>query len=207
MTPAVQLAPAAKLLGHVFCVKLNGEAAESASEPAAKLFELVTVTVCASEDWPGVTAAKFKLDGLTFNAGGRTPVPARATVCVRSKSETVRVPVCPPAWLGAKKTENAQLACPVSCVPQLLDAWNAPLAETAIEVSGRSPLLVKLTVCAGESCPTTVPGKLSAVAPSASVGSAAPVPPSATVCVPAPSMNVSVPADAPDRVGANSTIT
>ncbi len=70
-----------------------------------------------------------------------------------------------------------------------------------MEVSGTPPLLVSVTVCAAESCPSTVLGKVSEVGESASVGAASPVPLSATVCVPAASVKVSVPVAAPACAG------
>ena len=82
---------------------------------------LLTVSVKAELATPTCCPAKLKLDGLTPIAGGCTPVPFRATVCVRSASETVSVPAWPPSWLGAKTTLIEQLAGPVSWVPQLLD--------------------------------------------------------------------------------------
>src|SRR5579863_130770 len=75
-----------------------------------------------------------------------------------------------------------------------------------IEVSGSAPELVNDTVCTVESCPSTVPGKLKDVFPRVSVGGAAPVPLSATVCFPSVSIKVSVPVTGPVTVGVNSTL-
>ena len=77
----------------------------------------------------------------------------------------------------------------------------------AIEVSGKSPMLVKVIACAADCCPSGVAEKLSEAEFSTSVGAAAPVPLKATVCVPAPSVKVSVPATTPICVGVNSTCT
>lgn len=82
---------------------------------------LLTVSVCGWVATPSCCAVKLKLEGLTPNAGGCRPVPERATVCVRSASETFKAPVWLPVWLGAKITLMAQLACPANWVPQLFD--------------------------------------------------------------------------------------
>ena len=70
-----------------------------------------------------------------------------------------------------------------------------------IEVSGTPPLLVSVTVCALDSCPITVFAKLNVAGESTSVGTAKPVPLSATLCVPSVSVKVSLPVTAPVAVG------
>ena len=70
-----------------------------------------------------------------------------------------------------------------------------------MEASGTPPLLVSVTVCALDSCPVTVPVKVSVVVESASVGAASPVPLSATLCVPGASVKVSAPVAAPVCAG------
>ena len=61
-------------------------------------------------------------------------------------------------------------------------------------------------VCTGEDCPVTIPPKLSEVAERLSVGGAQPKPLNATVCLLAPSVNVSVPVATPRWVGAKANI-
>lgn len=100
---------------------------------------------------------------------------------MRIKSEIVRIPVCTPGALGSNTTPIEQLEFPASCVVQLLDSWNGPLAASAIEVSGIPPLLVRETVCCAEASPTMVPEKVSDMGESVSVGGAAPFPLSSTV--------------------------
>jgi hypothetical protein len=83
--------------------------------------EFVTVNVNGALAEFTCCAAKLRLVGLTLIAGGVSPDPVSATVCVRSKSETVSVAVWPPTWVGANTTEIEQLAGPVNWVPQLFD--------------------------------------------------------------------------------------
>ena len=61
--------------------------------------------------------------------------------------------------------------------------------------------------CVADSCPETVTGKLREAVLRLSVGAAAPFPLNATVCVPVPSTNVSVPVADPACVGAKVTCT
>jgi len=84
---------------------------------------------------------------------------------------------------------------------------NSPLTENRMELSAKSPVLVTVTVCAGESCPSAVSWNVSELGIRLSVGAAAPLPLSNTVCVPALSAKVKVPAAAPDCVGVNVTFT
>jgi len=115
---------------------------------------LVTVSVNGGLATPGCCTPKFKLAGLTLNAGGSKPVPDRATVCVCSASLTVSQPVWVPAAVGAKYTLIAQLEFEefaASWPLQLSDSVNGPLIVNVIPVNGRSQVLARLTVCASES--------------------------------------------------------
>src|ERR1035441_6871533 len=98
-----------------------------------------------------------------------------------------------------------QTAPAASCVPHVFDSWNCALAEMEIDVSSRPPEFVIVTVCAEESWPSGVGGKESDAGLRTSMGGEAPVPPSSTDCVPAPSVKVSRPEAGPASVGANST--
>jgi hypothetical protein len=155
---------------------------------------------------PTACAGKLNEIGFTLIWGGRIPIPERPTVCgcARVRSEIVKAPVCTPAAEGSNMTPMEQLEFATSWVVQLLDSWKGPLTASAIEVNGTPPLLVSEIVCNAEVCPTMVPGKASEVAESVSVGGAAPLPLSPTVCVPALSTTVSVPVAGPATVGANS---
>lgn len=62
---------------------------------------LIIVSVNGALATPTCCPAKLKLDGLTPIAAASTPVPARATVCVRSASLIVSVPVWLPSCVGA----------------------------------------------------------------------------------------------------------
>src|ERR1700722_13869314 len=73
-------------------------------------------------------------------------------------------------------------------------------------VSGRSPVLVSVTVCAPESWPTAVDANVIAVGDRISVGAAAPVPLNSTDCVPAPSINSRDPSACPTVVGAKANV-
>ncbi len=75
---------------------------------------LLTVSVCAALATPNGCAANVKLAGLALKTAGARPVPLSATVCVRSASLTVRVPVCTPSCVGANTTLMVQLAGPAS---------------------------------------------------------------------------------------------
>ena len=81
---------------------------------------LLTVSASGELAAPTCCAGKFKLDGLTPIAGGARPAPESATVCVRNASETVNMPVCAPAAVGANTTPIEQLAFAANCAPQLL---------------------------------------------------------------------------------------
>src|SRR5579863_6523561 len=98
-----------------------------------------------------------------------------------------------------------QTAPAASSDPQLLETWNCALTESEIEVSGKPPEFVSVTFSATESWPLDVDGKESDMGLRTSLGGAAPVPLSSTVCVPAPPVKVSRPDAEPSCVGANST--
>jgi hypothetical protein len=168
---------------------------------------LVIFSVCVLEE-PTATMPKLRLAGLTVKAGASSPVPDKATVFGESEalSVTVSVPLAAPAAVGRKNTLIVQLEAAARLRLQLLVAVNGPLAAVAIEVRAAPPLLVSDTVSTAESWSRTVPGKVSDVAESVSVVAVSPLPLSATCCVPAESVNVSVPVAAPAALGINWTI-
>lgn len=100
----------------------------------------------------------------------------------------------------------AQLEFAARLAVQSLVCWKGPLTEITIKVNGTPPLLVSVTVCALESCPTTVAAKVSVVGEIASVGAASPVPLNATLWVPGASVKVSVPVAAPVCAGVKVTV-
>ena len=114
------------------------------------------------------------------------PRPERLTVCVDGEalSVTVSVPVRGPAAVGAKAIWRVQEALTASVVPQVF-AVIVKFVEMAVfeSVSGSPPLLVSVTVCAAELCPTPVaPNATVPSGASDTPGAAVPTPVSATVC-------------------------
>ena len=84
--------------------------------------ELLILSVSGEPAWPTGRVEKESSVGVTLITAGCSPVPARATVCVRITSETVRLPLMAPAVEGANTTAITQLAWPVSEVPQVFDS-------------------------------------------------------------------------------------
>ena len=107
---------------------------------------LVTVSVAGALATPTDCTGKFKLGGDTVMVGGNSPVPESGTFWVWMRSETISVPDWTPAAVGAKTTLMEQLDWAANWVPQLVETWKAPLAEAAMEVRARSPLLARVTV-------------------------------------------------------------
>lgn len=165
--------------------------------------ELLIVRVRGALVWPTSCEPNARCAGATEITGGCRPVPESATVWVCIASETVRTPGWLPGDAGVNITLMSQLALPIRVVPQLLVDRNPWLALIEIEVSGRSPLLVSVTICDADCCPTMVPGKFNESGESPSVGVVAPLPLSATVWVPALSMSVSIPEIGSACVGLN----
>src|SRR3954471_10590714 len=97
---------------------------------------------------PTCCAGKLKLVGLTDSEGGRRPVPLSEMVWPLFRiSATVNAPVCVPCCVGAKETASEQLECAASISVHWFVKWNGPAMLAAIRVRGRSPLLVRVTVC------------------------------------------------------------
>jgi uncharacterized membrane protein len=139
-TPAEQLAPAAKPSVQVFCTRLKGDAVVSASEVAAELPLLVSVTVCAALEAPGATTGKTSCAGLTFNPVEDCPVPVRGTVTDATPEvdeETTSEVVAPPAAVGVKITGTVQLPPLASVEPQVVVPVEKFLAETPVSESQR----------------------------------------------------------------------
>ena len=162
---------------------------------------LLILSVIGGAGWPTGCAEKESCVGVTPIAGGCSPVPESAMVCVRMASETLRFPFMLPITVGRKHD-----AYDAACMARQLSSAGTRFLKTSadcepIEVRGRSPLLVRVTFCAADCCPVAVAGKLSDVGESASVAAVAPVPLRATVWVPAASTSESVPVAAPACVG------
>ena len=165
---------------------------------------LVSVSVCGVDVRPTPTLPKAIEAGLRETPGGATPVPVMATVCEWTTSLTVSVAVRVPVAVGVKMTENAQLLCPASEVPQLFTTLKSPgVMDAAMSVSGTSPALVSVTCCAALVVVICCCANVRDAGESVSVAGAWPVPVSAAVCVPMLSVMLSVPLRAPAAVGVN----
>ena len=91
-------------------------------------------------------------------------------------SATVSAPLCDPTWVGAKRTEIAQLEAFARTVVHLLLNSNGPLTDTAMPPSAASPLFVRVTSCQSECLPVSVGENDSDVVERVSVGGFAPTP-------------------------------
>src|ERR1700761_4153039 len=79
-----------------------------------------------------------------------------------ASSVSVSVPLTAPAAAGVKTMTRLQEDAAASVEPQLLDAiWKPALIAMLEMCSARPPLLVSVSVCAGELRPTPVAGKVS----------------------------------------------
>jgi hypothetical protein len=139
-------------------------------------------------------------------------VPARVTVWLRvwavlaALAVRVNTPVSGPGVVGLKTICRVQLALTASVVLQVLAARLKLAAMAgAASVSGRPPLLVRVSVWAGLARPTPVAAKVSVVGVSETPGGAAPVPVRAMVWVRNWSATVSVAVRVPVAVGVNVT--
>ena len=120
---------------------------------------LLTVSVCGALGTPGCWFVKVRLVGLTLKAGGESPVPLKATVCVRRASAIGQRAGDRTYLRGSKDHADGADRAAANCVPQVLDTWNWALTEMAIEVSGKPPEFVSVTFSAAESWPSDVGGK------------------------------------------------
>src|SRR5580658_7250392 len=112
------------------------------------------------------------------------PVPVRLVVWppLGASSVRVSVPETAPAMVGEKTTTRLQLAAGESVELHVEDAiMKSALRAVFARCSGRPPLLVSVSVCAGALRATPVPGKLSDAGLSETPGGATPVPLSDTV--------------------------
>jgi len=87
-------------------------------EPPVLLIVSVSGKAACPIGWTG----KASCAGVTLMTGGCSATPERAILCVRSASETLRLPLMLPIVVGANTTLIAQLAWPVNWVPQVLDS-------------------------------------------------------------------------------------
>jgi hypothetical protein len=168
---------------------------------------LVIVTVLATLGTFICSLPKATVVADKLISGGFSPVPASFTDCARMASEISSVPVSDPATLGENVTVTAHDEPAANWPPQLLTALKSVLpaeleTDVPMLVSGSPPLLVIVTVNAGEVCPSTVDAKLKLVVESVSVGPSTPVPVSAALSVPTLEFTLRLPVAGPAAVGA-----
>jgi hypothetical protein len=170
---------------------------------------LVTVTV-----WPELLPPRAitpKFNALVDSVTGAVPVPLRLTFCGLFEALSVKVsePLAAPAAVGVNETPTAQLAPPVTGVPQVLpEIAKGPLMPTVEMVSDVLWRLVSVTVTAALVLPTATVPKFSELADRVTgEPELLPVPLRLTVCGPpgAESVKVSVPVAAPVAVGVKVT--
>lgn len=214
ITPAEQLAPAANVAPQVVCDTLKGAAVVSASEVAAELPLLVSVTVCAALEEPGATMGKINCEGLTLIPVKDCPVPVRGTVTDATPEvdeETTSEAIAPPASAGVKITRTVQLAPLASVAPQVVVPVEKLEAETPVIwkptlAIDAPPVLLTVSVCGELAAPTVCPVKVRLAGLTLMIAGLRPVPLSATVCVSSASLMVKVPVWAPAAVGTNRTL-
>ena len=108
VTEAVQLAPAARLLGQVEVTVKSLGLLETLVTVNAVDWLLVRITVCGALDVPIAWLAK--VNGVGLATAATTPFPVRLTVGLTlALSLIVSVPIRVPATAGVKKTEIVQL--------------------------------------------------------------------------------------------------
>jgi hypothetical protein len=204
VTPIVQLVPAATLAPHVLLATANPALAAMPAKFNATVCLFVKVTVLAVLVPPTATVPKLKL--LVESVTGALPVPVRLTVCglVIALSANVRTPEAGPRAAGMNVTPTWQLAPAATLAPHVLLATaNGPLTVILVTLRATFRRFVTVTVLAGLVLPTANVPKLKLVDDRLTGG--LPVPASATFCVPALSVIVTVPETEPTTVGANVT--
>ena len=217
-TPTVQLAPAPRLTVQVLLTRAKGAVARSASELAATLAELVTVTVCAALDWPGATTEKLNCAGCTLRPVEDWPAPVSGTLVAATPGldeEITSAAAAPPAIEGVKTTCTVQLDPLASVAPQLVALQMAlpqensladwPVIAKPILAIGAPPVLLTVSVWAALAWPTVCAAKVKEEGLTPNAGGSRPVPARATVWVRSASVMVSVPVWFPAWTGAKTT--
>jgi hypothetical protein len=161
-TPTVQAAPAGRLAAQVFWVNANPVLTVTASCVAAKLLELLMVTVCAALDVPTAVAAKLNCAGFTFSPAAAFPAPLNGTVtgfAPRVEEEIVSPATLSPAVTGVKITWTVQLPPATSVAVQVVAPVAkllafAPVIWNPTLVAATPPVLVIVKVCGALTTPT-----------------------------------------------------
>lgn len=152
------------------------------------------------------TTTELKFSELGENVTGSDPVPLRFTACglVSAESVNVSTPVAHPSAVGVKVTPTVHVPPAAILVPQLFDEIaNGPLVATPPRLSAAFSRLVKVTVFAALVSFTAMLPKLRLVGDK--LTGLLPLPERLTVCVPALSVMVTVPAAEPSAAGVNVT--
>jgi len=123
VTPAAQLAPAARLVPHVLLAIAKGPLIPRLEMVRAVLWRLVSVMVTAALVLPTATVPRF--NELADRVTGELevpPVPLRLTVCglFPALSVKVSVPVAAPVAVGVNVTPTLQVARLATLVPHVL---------------------------------------------------------------------------------------
>jgi len=167
-TPTVQVEPAARLAGQVFCARANPAVTASESALAGALLVLLTVTVCAALVEPTMVGTKVSWEGLTLSPEGTVDEPERRTVTgVTPAVDEVMVSAAElaPATTGVKTTCTVQLEYPARVAPQVVApveklAAAAPVIWKPTFAAGTAPLLVMVRLKGALATPTVWLGKL-----------------------------------------------
>lgn len=134
-TPAVQLAPAARLVPQVFCARLKGAVAVRVIAFAVEPPVLAIITVCAALLAPGGTMAKTSCPGSTLIPAAVCPVPLNGTLTAATpavEDETASEAVAPPAAAGVKITCTVQLLPLARVAPQVVVPREKLAAESPV---------------------------------------------------------------------------
>jgi len=126
--------------------------------------ELVSVMPCAELVAPVGCEPKLSDKGASVSVAGARPVPLSATVCVAGVALLLIVsePLTPPVAVGANTMLTPHERPAASVPPQVLElTTNSTLVVMPERVSGRPPVLVSVTTCAGLLLPVVVYGKVS----------------------------------------------
>jgi hypothetical protein len=183
-TPTVQLAPGVSDPTHVCCVQLKPWLTPNVRAEAAKLLELLMVTVRAALVPPAATAPKLNIAGLTFRPAAVCAVPLKPTFTAATPAEDeemFKVPALPPVVAGLKTTWRIQLAPGASVAPQLVaEIEKTPVAAPNIcglsPVRAAPPVFVTVTDCGALATPGCCDGNVRLAGFTPNAGGSTPVP-------------------------------
>lgn len=197
LAPAARLAPETQLLAAANA-KSEACAPPSAMVPStsAALPVLLTVTVWFDETEPVTWLNVSELGVIDASGAGVGALPLSATLLVAGLALWLKLsaPVVVPAAVGLNASVTVQLVpaatdAPAAQLPPVM-AKALLLLLNDVNDSAAVPVFDRLTVCAALVAPTAVDAKVTVAgaALAAGVGTAAPLPLSDTVEVPAPAL-------------------